>query len=116
MGRIKKQVMARTLTEARALARTWPVGGKIFGEKITKVAVKLATTGRRPYDVIVTTPKGTIDRHVMAYNLADARASAKTWPVGGRMFGEKITKVTVRLSKTRRRPYDVIITTKKRKK
>lgn len=57
MGRIKKQVMASSLSEARTAAKTWRVGGMMYGEKITKVTVKLAKTGRRPYDVVITTVK-----------------------------------------------------------
>lgn len=58
MGRIKKQVIATSLREAKADAKkAWGVGKEIYGQKITKVTVKLATTGRRPYDVVITTAK-----------------------------------------------------------
>lgn len=58
MGRIVKQVMATSLSDARDAARAYRVGGTMFGEKITKVTVRLAKTGRRPYDIIITTKKG----------------------------------------------------------
>lgn len=58
MGRIVKRIMASSLTEARAEAkRVYGVGKEMYGEKITKVTVKLAKTGRRPYDVVITTTK-----------------------------------------------------------
>jgi len=57
MGSIKRQVMATSLSDARDAARAYSVGGTMFGEKITKVTVKLATTGRRPYDIIIITSK-----------------------------------------------------------
>ncbi len=57
MGRIVKQVMASSLTEAREAARTWRVGREIYGEKITKVTVSLAKTGKRPYNIVIITAK-----------------------------------------------------------
>lgn len=57
MGRIVKRVMASSLTEARSMAKTWGVGKEMYGEKITKVTVSLAKTGKRPYNIVIITAK-----------------------------------------------------------